>query len=187
VSVSRQTSTTARVHWTANAEPDFASYTVYRATSASGPFSPIASGVLTNQYDDANVTADDPFWYQISAIDDSGNESARSAVVQLAGASAAAITAWRFDPAYPNPSGGGATVTFPLVVPGNASGKATIDVLDAGGHLVRRIELSSLAAGPLAVTWDGRNDAGRIVAPGVYTAWLIAGDTRRNVKLVRLP
>ena len=38
-----------------------------------------------------------------------------------------------------------------------------------------------------SVGWDGRNDAGAEVAPGVYRAWLIDGDRRTSIKLARQP
>jgi flagellar hook assembly protein FlgD len=52
---------------------------------------------------------------------------------------------------------------------------------------VRRLELQGLGSGPATVDWDGQNDAGREVAPGVYRAWLIVGDTRKVIRLVRVP
>jgi hypothetical protein len=37
------------------------------------------------------------------------------------------------------------------------------------------------------LSWDGRNDAGRATVPGVYRAWLKAGDRRQLVRFVRMP
>ena len=45
----------------------------------------------------------------------------------------------------------------------------------------------SVAPGAQDVLWDGTNQSGRVVAPGVYTAWLTGADKRRSVKLVRVP
>ena len=49
------------------------------------------------------------------------------------------------------------------------------------------MDLGQLPPGPTLIQWDGRNDAGMNVAPGPYTAWLIAGSTRMSVKFVRIP
>jgi flagellar basal-body rod modification protein FlgD len=59
--------------------------------------------------------------------------------------------------------------------------------MNNGGQRVRRLELGSFAPGQQTFTWDGRNDQGRDVAPGVYTAWVIASGVRLSVKLVRVP
>jgi flagellar hook assembly protein FlgD len=67
------------------------------------------------------------------------------------------------------------------------AGSARVDVVDAAGHLVRRLDLRSLPPGHQEVEWDGRNDAGRTVAPGPYRAWLVAGDQRVGIRLVRVP
>ena len=54
-------------------------------------------------------------------------------------------------------------------------------------HLVRQLPLPGLEPGVQQVVWDGRNDAGRETTPGVYRGWLIAGDTRAVVRVVRVP
>lgn len=48
------------------------------------------------------------------------------------------------------------------------SGELTIDVLDASGQLVRRLELGSQPVGMAAFNWDGRLDNGDIAGAGVY-------------------
>ena len=93
---------------------------------------------------------------------------------------------WTIESGYPNPSGPGQTVRIPVVLP-NAGVSAMVDVVDAGGRRVRRIDLAGLAPGRQEVVWDGRNDFGRETAPGVYRAWIIAGGTRRSVGLLRTP
>jgi flagellar hook assembly protein FlgD len=60
-------------------------------------------------------------------------------------------------------------------------------IMDSGGRRIRTLSLSGLTGGPQTVTWDGLNDAGGLVAPGVYTAWLITTGQRLSVKLVRQP
>jgi flagellar hook assembly protein FlgD len=45
-----------------------------------------------------------------------------------------------------------------------------LDVLDANGHLVRRLATARLLADrvPTVFHWNGRNDAGNLAPPGIY-------------------
>jgi len=175
-----------RVRWSPNSEPDVAGYIVYRAeTSGGGPSRITATLVSGTEYLDQNVPDTDRVWYEVSAVDESGNESAHSSTFAVT--LTAVVTAWSLEVGYPNPSPVSAPVTLPLTVPQAGAAGAVLDIVDSGGHRVRRIDLGGLGSGAQNVTWDGSNDAGRAVAPGVYRAWLIAGDTRQTVRLVRVP
>src|SRR5262249_44868752 len=106
-----------RVRWNASAEPDLAGYNVYRAPAPAGLFvRPTASPVPTNDYLDATVPDSLAVWYEVSAVDTTGNESALSspARVFLRGAG---ISAWSLSTPYPNPSPVGTNVTLPIEVP----------------------------------------------------------------------
>jgi flagellar hook assembly protein FlgD len=46
--------------------------------------------------------------------------------------------------------------------------RAQVEVFDTTGRMVRRLIDENLSSGPHSTTWDGRNDAGRLAAPGVY-------------------
>jgi hypothetical protein len=73
--------------------------------------------------------------------------------------------------AYPNPFRNG-------VVVHGVRRMATLRVLDARGRLVR-----VLSGRSPAVRWNGRDEAGREVPPGVY--WVTGGE--RGVRVIRLP
>lgn len=172
-----------RLTWAANAEPDLASYAVYRSFEPGGPFDLLAAGVSGTQYLDTDIPAGTAgAWYEVTASDQSGNESARSASVSATLSSSAPATAWNLNPAYPNPGSVSTPVNIPVDVPPSGAGSAQLQIMDASGHLIRRLELS-----PQPVVWDGRNQAGQTVAPGVYTAWLVGGDAARSIKIVRVP
>jgi hypothetical protein len=178
------------LHWNANSEPDLGGYKIYRSTAGSGgPWTRIDGPALTatNDYTDASPpTGVTQLWYAVTASDISGNESGRTGAksVTFGGSSGSATAGWSLDAVYPNPSRIGGPVTLPVTV---GSGSGSIEITDAGRHLIRHIDLSSLAPGPQSVTWDGLNDAGRQVAPGYYTAWVVGGGGRSSVKLVRIP
>lgn len=64
----------------------------------------------------------------------------------------------------PNPFNPATRVTFEL----DRALELTLTVHDARGALVRRLASGVFAAGPHAVTWDGRDQAGRPVAAGMF-------------------
>jgi hypothetical protein len=177
----------AHVRWSANSEPDLAGYSVWRATSAGGPYTALTGSLITStDYIDSSIPAGSgQLWYQVSASDETGNESARSAAATVS--FAASVSAWTLEPVYPNPSGASSPVTIPVVVPSSGAGSGRIEVTDDAGRRVRTLPLSGYAPGRQLVMWDGLNDSGRLVAPGVYRTWIIAGDTRTSVRLVRVP
>ena len=190
VAAVRQTAN-AHVTWTANSEPDLDGYSVYRSTTQNGTYAKLTGALLTStSYVDANVPGGATMmWYRVSATDLSGNESALSAArsVDFTTTTATTNTDWAMAPGYPNPSHNGEAVCVPVTIPAGGAGAAAIDIVDSGGRRVRHIDVATAATCAEGVLWDGKNDAGREVAPGVYRAWLVSGGVRENIKLVRQP
>lgn len=176
-----------RLRWTANAEPDLAGYHVYRALTASGSLARLTgSPVSMNEFVDTATPDSIALWYAVSAVDATGNESARTAPqrVYLVGGG---IATWDLAAPYPNPSPVGGSVTLPLEVPATGPYDATLEIQDSAGQRVRTLSARGVPPGPLSVVWDGRNEAGRTTAPGVYRVWLRAGETRKLVRILRTP
>jgi hypothetical protein len=173
--------------WEPSTAPDLAGYSVYRATAQAGPYTRLNADLLTaaEYQDDALPEGATSLWYRVTASDMSGNESAQSGAVAGLETGAAAPLAWHIAPGYPNPSRSEQPVVIPVIL--EVAGRARVDLVDAGGHLVRRLDLGQLGAGYQEVEWDGRNEAGRVVAPGAYRGWLVAGDVRLSTRLVRVP
>jgi len=72
----------ARVSWSAGTEDDLAGYVVRRATGSSSTFTTVTDVPLTGTtWTDAALTPGTTYRYRVSAVDTSGNESARSAEV----------------------------------------------------------------------------------------------------------
>jgi hypothetical protein len=65
---------------------------------------------------------------------------------------------------HPNPFAGTAHATYGL----QESGPVTLRIYDVQGRLVKVLREGREVAGPHGVVWDGRDDAGRTVASGVY-------------------
>ena len=167
VSAALENGTDALVRWSSNSEPDLAGYTVYRRTSAGGTYQPVSqAGFSGTQFIDTTIPAGTTqVWYQLTASDVSGNESARSASVSLALGGTVTLTTFDLQPAYPNPSRSPAAVNIPLSLPTAAT--ASLFVMDSGGRRIRTLNLAGSSGGPQVAIWDGRNDAGNSVAPGV--------------------
>ena len=72
----------------------------------------------------------------------------------------------------------GTTVSFTLLSVGTGTG-VEVDVYDLSGRRVRRLrERRDGSAGTYALPWDGRDEAGNLVPPGVYAVRVkLAGST----------
>lgn len=79
-----------------------------------------------------------------------------------------AIAAARLLPAYPNPFNPQTTLRFEIP----AAGRVQLEVFDARGRRVARLQDAALPAGSHETTWDGRDDAGQPAPSGVYFARL---------------
>jgi hypothetical protein len=67
-------------------------------------------------------------------------------------------------PARPNPASTSTSITFDLPTPATTR----LQIYDPAGRLVRVLIDQPLAAGNHRYDWDGKDDAGRRVANGVY-------------------
>jgi hypothetical protein len=72
---------TIELAWERNTEPDFKGYFVYRAIG-DGPFEKIADMIEAPSFSDTKVESGKRYRYAVSAVDQSGNESERSTVVE---------------------------------------------------------------------------------------------------------
>ena len=81
--------------------------------------------------------------------------------------------AWgRLGPCYPNPFNPRTTISYSL----SATGRARLRLYDAAGKAVRTlVDIPMQGAGCHRAVWDGRDAAGRPVAPGIYFSRLEAG------------
>lgn len=67
--------------WTPDSEPDLKGYYVYRSVDGQ-PFSRLSELVAAPAFSDRTVQSGQHYRYEVSAVDQSGNESARSAAVE---------------------------------------------------------------------------------------------------------
>jgi len=92
-------------------------------------------------------------------------------------APAAALT---LEPNTPNPFGRATTIQFQL----EHADEASLSIYDVNGRLVRVVRSGFTLAGPHVAEWDGRDDAGRDAASGVYFCRLRSGGGEATRKMV---
>lgn len=70
------------VDWFNNDEADLAGYNLYRSTTSGTGFSQLNSALISaSNYTDSNVNANSTYYYRVTAVDNSSNESTNSAQV----------------------------------------------------------------------------------------------------------
>ena len=82
----------------------------------------------------------------------------------------------------PNPSRGDVALSLEVF----EAGPVRIEILDAGGRLVRRAELAAVEPGALHWTWNGLDAAGRRAPPGHYLVRAIGAAGGKSRGLVRV-
>ena len=117
---------------------------------------------------------------EFDAGSDPGNPLSTPANVGVPGGGSSARDA--FEMVKPNPTRGPAELVFSLT----RAGQLEIVVYDLRGALVRRIFSGRREAGLFTEIWDGRDDAGRRLAKGVYLLRFVAAEHRESRKLVVL-
>ncbi|MEO6462840.1 MAG: FlgD immunoglobulin-like domain containing protein, partial [Candidatus Eisenbacteria bacterium] len=87
----------------------------------------------------------------------------------------------------PNPANSGRATSFTLAVPGSAAPgtRVRLDLYTVTGQRVRTLVDVPAVPGPLHVGWDGADDAGRTVAPGIYLARATMAGENLERKVVR--
>ncbi len=84
--------------------------------------------------------------------------------------------------ASPNPASGPTRFAFTLPREGNVD----VAVIDAAGRQVRALASATFTAGTHELTWDGRDDDGRVTRPGVYFVRVESGGTTRVSRVTRI-
>jgi len=87
-----------------------------------------------------------------------------------------------FAPAMPNPFGRSTTFAFSLA----KAGRADLEVFSVDGRRVRTITSGLRDAGEYRLEWNGADDSGHRIAPGVYYARLVTAQGRFTRVVTRL-
>jgi hypothetical protein len=162
------------------AEP-VASFRIRRTASADGPAALIGEvpgqpDAVTHRY----TYADRPpeagrFIYHINPVTLAGEEETGAIVMALVDRTRPAH--FGFDRVGPDPLTPGrvASIAFGLAGTGSTASRAQLAVYDLQGRRVAALLDEARVPGSHAITWDGRDEAGRPVATGLYLLRLESG------------
>jgi hypothetical protein len=106
--------------WDDNGEPDLLHYNVYRSTAAGGPYGRIASSVVSSAYFDTALEPSANYYYVVTAVDTSRNESVYSQEV-----SALTKDGSVESPIGPRPAPIGVSTGHPNITAGTISCRVT--------------------------------------------------------------
>lgn len=171
----------ASLAWAASDVPDLGGYRLRRGSEAE-----LAEGAGTLVTETSQTTTIDaagaPFLYRLAVVDVHGNEG--PGVVLLPDGTAGHGNGpppreVALAPPAPNPLRGATALRYALPAPG----RVRLAIHDAQGRCVRTLADGSGTPGIHAVAWEGRDDGGREVAPGVYFARLEACGRTQVVRL----
>lgn len=143
--------------WNVNNESDLAGYFVYRAAAQSGPYSRQNSAPLTKaSLVHTGLTNGQTYWYAVSAVDQSGNESAAGTPVGAtpqAPAPVVALSSLVFDPSTLR-GGQSSTGTVSLTAPAPPGG--LVMTLKSGDKKVSVPSQITVSAGSATASFTAR-------------------------------
>ena len=163
--------------WDPPADPDFAHFRIYRATS---PLVPPLPGTLFQvttgtQYLDTETGT---WYYQLTLVNLSGQESEPASSLSPVPAPGNGLRLFQNTPNPFNP-----ITSLHFQVPGGGT-EIRLEIFDPRGHLVRVLHDGFLAAGNYSRPWNGRDDQGRQVGSGVYYGRISGAGQTAVVKMV---
>lgn len=173
-----------RLTWDPGHDADIRAYYLDRAAQAEGGYARLNGEAIRsggpNWFLDMNVEPGSIYYYRLEILDRMGNSNFIGPVSA------------RFDPergrlhlfkSRPNPfRAPGTTIEFDM----GFRGRAQVTILDASGRKVRVLLDKVLEQNHHALIWDGRDDRGELVPPGVYFYQLEAGNFSQARSIVRL-
>lgn len=170
------------LRWTAARAADHLGYRIERSGEV-GAFAPIGPALLACAspcaWRDDAVLPDTIYRYRLVAIDTSGAEQVFGPLTVRS----APFVIWSLGPSRPNPGRSETVIPFAIGAPSDVR----IGIYDVSGRLVRMLCAERRGAGESRVTWDGRDDAGRLLGAGVYVCRLDAGSFSTSRKVVLAP
>ncbi len=150
------------LNWADNSESDLDGYLVYRSLASGGPYSAITgSPIGSSAFTDNAVSNGTTYYYVVTAVDLTGNESAQSSQVSA-------------TPTAPPPVMHVASITTSIIGPKKKrQGVATVQIMNDGGAAVSGALVSGTFSGDFTGSFSGTTD-------GAGQVTLVSG--KRNIR-----
>ncbi|HIN38690.1 MAG TPA: hypothetical protein EYM84_00285, partial [Flavobacteriales bacterium] len=164
-------------------------YEVELSTDNKTSFSPIVQGLADTTYlvSPSIVPLATDCWLRINGY---SNDSTLFGTVEMS-ASSFTVSSLGTDfledntdqfSAYPNPFNEKVQIAFDLLV----SEEVILEVSDLYGRLVKTIFAGHMGAGEHTMTWNGSDDSGQLLSPGMYCLYLKKNGLSMNKNLIVL-
>jgi hypothetical protein len=156
--------------WLASGESDLRDYSIYRSTANDVQATPafFIAGTTEDSYLDTTAPTGQSYYYVLTATDVHGNASAATGTVSVGPSTnvgrTPTVSALTVLPNHPNPFSSTTSLEIGLA----RAGAVSLEVFDVAGRRVAEREIEGARAGWQRLVFDGRDDAGRPLASGVY-------------------
>ena len=178
------------LHWCTESEVDNVGFDIWRALPEEGQYERITSELIPGvgntsslyiySFSDKNVVNGFTYWYKVEAVASEGTRTRHGPIAATPQAKvelleqeiiSAQPDVYALSACIPNPFNPSATIRYQVSEPGEVS----LTIYDVLGQRVRVLVSGRQLAGWYQVSWDGRDEAGRLVSSGVYFYRLEAG------------
>ncbi len=168
--------------WSPSPDADVIGYNVYRSISGY-EFEGITDSPLDEtSYLDTQILPGVTYYYRVTAVDDSDNESPISQSVSATAPSGAPVATRLLAP-FPDPCVNQAVLRYEIT---EEEANCHLRVFDIHGRLVRSLYEGVRPRGQYSVVWNLRQEDGRRVSPGIYFCVFSTQHTDHSRKLVVL-
>ncbi len=175
------------LRWATLSEHENFGFHVYRSGETAGAYVRITDAIIPGAgnssvrqdytYADEDIAAGNSYSYRLADIDFQGHETLHGSVSVTVFPSELTLHG-----VYPNPSSDEVMVKLAL----SAKGHVRLDVYNLAGQLVRTLVDHEMEGGVYEIRWDGQDEAGRIVPPGVYTCRVQSVDMEYLGRMIRI-
>jgi len=147
-----------------------------------------ANGLLPGIESTLSFQKDDVMWddYSVSNPNTTGPDEAVDVTpwegeVAVDAADESLPTAYALEKNFPNPFNPSTTIQYSIPV--DAAGHVELVIYNMTGQKVRTLVTGAQESGYYNIVWDGTDDAGEVVASGIYLYKLVSGDFSKIEKM----
>lgn len=183
------------LQWVSQTENNLVGYRILRSTDDIAMNGTMLDGLIeatnTSQvqsyvFFDREIYEPGTYWYWLQSLEMDGSSEYHGPVSitysPVQSETPALVLPAGFNTIYPNPFNPDLNIRFTVDKPG----RATIEIYNLRGQMVRRLMDSDLAKGSHKVLWDGRDASGNLVSSGMYQLVLRSGNKRYSTRAVMM-